>query len=596
MVDAQEHTPTKNPLELAAIWARISGPEQQSLPSQVAEVREWLESQGYTVSSERILAVDWTSTDILRCPQMRVLLGWVTNHEVDAVGSLHLDRFAARPGQVAQIMDTFKQSGVQLLLKHTPLPPGLMGELMGLIITIGKAFSVERADLGAKQGLHDRPNLHNVPVMYRKPYGYRWEATPKELLGEKVGLLPDDDWDSVNFICRAAYTGMPSRKISSKLGEKHIFSPSGKDKWCIQTIIGILKNPLYGGRFYALRCENIEPKHRASETYGKSSTRTLPFEQWKYLPSVEVVNPPLTWDEWLTVQRRLENNKLLAQRNAKHDYLLRGVVVCDVHHRRMRGWPVHKTWHYVCPVGQGCRGWIPGPASEERAKYAVSLLLNDPDAIIHLTSTEQAEADLRKELKTLPSKQERTISSLVELERRYTDATIDEVHKLDDEVYRRLKTQYKAKLQWANERTAELNHNLATGQNQAQVIITLKDIYEKVLQNPKAGGIILPKATGGTLQGATKVARMEAFKATANGAVSSKLSRLNTAEWRRLFTDIGWTLHVEESGGVVGHCAPYHPAAEKVGQIVSSTSWGVRHNTYSIRLPLEIEVTARAPG
>jgi len=305
---------------VAAIWARVSGPEQQSLPSQVVEVKEWLESQGYSVPLERTLAVDWTSTDILRCLQMQVLLGWVANHEVDVVGSVHLDRFAARPGQVAQILDTFRQSGVELKLKHTPLPPGLMGELMGLVITIGKALSVERADQGAKRGLHDRPKLHNVPVTYRKPYGYRWEANPKELLDAKVRLLPDEDWDVVNFICRAGYMGTSSRKIMSKLGEKPIPSPSGKDKWCIQTIVGILKNPLYGGRFYALRRENVEPKHRASETYGKSSSRTLPFEQWKYLPQVEVVNPPLMWDEWLMVQHRLENNKLLAQRNAKHDY------------------------------------------------------------------------------------------------------------------------------------------------------------------------------------------------------------------------------------------------------------------------------------
>lgn len=85
-------------MKTAAIWARISGPEQQSLPSQVAEVKTWLESQEWAVPSERIIAVDWTSTDILRCPGMQRLLGWVGNREVGAVGSLHLNCFAARPG------------------------------------------------------------------------------------------------------------------------------------------------------------------------------------------------------------------------------------------------------------------------------------------------------------------------------------------------------------------------------------------------------------------------------------------------------------------------------------------------------------------
>ena len=91
-------------MRVAAIWARISGPEQQSLPSQVEEVRSWLESLGFTVPPDRILTVDWTSTDILRCPQMIMLLRWLANREVTAVGALHLDRFSARPGQIARFV------------------------------------------------------------------------------------------------------------------------------------------------------------------------------------------------------------------------------------------------------------------------------------------------------------------------------------------------------------------------------------------------------------------------------------------------------------------------------------------------------------
>lgn len=280
--------------KIAAVWARVSGPEQQSLPSQVAEVREWLESQGYAVPPERILMIDWTSTDILRCPPMRVLLGWVANHEVDAVGSLHLDRFAARPGQVAQILDTFRHSGVELRLKHTPLPSGLMGELMGLVITIGKALSVERANQGATKGLHDRPKLHRVPVTYRKPYGYNWSLSPLQ-------LMPDENWDIVSLICRAGFDGTPSRAICRKLKESLIASPTGNPEWCIQTVCDILKNPLYGGRFHALRREAREPSQRMGETYGKSSSQRLPYERWEYLPEVEVISPPLTWEQWLTV-------------------------------------------------------------------------------------------------------------------------------------------------------------------------------------------------------------------------------------------------------------------------------------------------------
>lgn len=520
---------------IAAIWARVSGPEQQSLTSQVAEVREWLESQGYVVPPERILMVDWTSTDILRCPQMQLLLGWVRDREVHAVGSLHLERFAARPGQVAQILDTFRQSGVELLLKHTPLPSGLMGELMGLVITIGKALSVERADQGAKRGLHDRPKLKGVPVIYRATYGYKWERMPKQLApGETVGLLPDERWDIAKFICREAYGGTTSRKIVRQLFGSHIPSPAGNAQWCIQSVVGILKNPLYAGRYYALRRENVEPHNRVRNTYGKSSSCTLPFEQWTYLPTIEVINPPLTWEEWLTVQRRLENNKLLAQRNAIHDYLLRGILVCDIHHRRMRGWPYHKKWRYVCPVGDGCGHWVPGPDTDERARQVVALLLNDPEAVVQRTSAEQTEADLKKEQRSLELKRMHCLNSLVELERRYNDGSIEGIYRVDDEVYRRLKVQYQAQIQWSTERAAELDRQLANLQHQVQVRSTLEEMRTEL---------------------------------------SSKLSEFSNAEWRRLFTDLGMVMHLEESGHAVAHFAlPYRQAADNAVAIVSSSS------------------------
>jgi hypothetical protein len=520
---------------VAAIWARISGPEQQSLPSQVAEVKEWLEAQGFAVPLERILAVDWTSTDILRCPAMQQLLHWVASKEIAAVGSLHLDRFAARPGQVAQILDTFRQAGVELLLKQSPLPTGLMGELMGLIITIGKALSVERADQGAKRGLHDRPKLYGVPVIYRKPYGYEWEKTPKRLApDDTIQLLPDENWDVASFICQEGHKGTPSRSMVRKLSKDHIPSPSGNEQWCIQTIVGILRNPVYGGRYYALRRENVEPKKRMGDTYGKSSSRWAPNDQWHYLPQVKVINAPLTWDEWLAVQRRLENNKLLAQRHATHDYLMRGILVCDMHRRRMRGWPYHKKWRYVCPADDGCYHWVPGPDTDERAKQVVALLLNDPEALVQPASTEQTEADLKKEQRSLEMKRMHCLNSLVELERRYNDGSVDSIYRLDDEVYRRLKVQYQTQIQWSTERATELERQLANLQHQAQVASSL-----------------------------------EAMRAE----LSSKLSGFSNAEWRHLFTDLGMVMHLEESGDVVAHFAlPYQSAADKAVAIVSSSS------------------------
>ena len=55
---------------VAAIWARVSTPDQRELSpeSQEAAVRQVLEAQGFTVASEHVLKVDWTSMDLMACP------------------------------------------------------------------------------------------------------------------------------------------------------------------------------------------------------------------------------------------------------------------------------------------------------------------------------------------------------------------------------------------------------------------------------------------------------------------------------------------------------------------------------------------------
>ena len=161
--------------KIAAIWARVSTEDKQepSLASQVAEVRQWLESQGWTVPEERIITVRWTSKNILDCPSMQKLLRWVRKHEVGAVGTLHLDRFACRMGQMAQILDVFKDGCAEILAKKTPVQTGLLGEAMAMVTALVKAFQVERADEGSKQGLHDRAVLRGLPTTCQSPHGYR---------------------------------------------------------------------------------------------------------------------------------------------------------------------------------------------------------------------------------------------------------------------------------------------------------------------------------------------------------------------------------------------------------------------------------------
>jgi len=261
--------------KIAAVWARVSTEDRQepSLDSQVADVKTWLESQGWTVPPSRIITTHWTSKNILACPDMQTLFNWVRNREVGAVGLLHLDRFACRMGQMAQILGIFREGEVEILAKNSPLQAGIIGEAVALVITIAKAMQVQRADEGSKDGLHKRATMRGLPTSCQNPYGYRFDES-------RTRLIPTSEWENRQLIVRMFIKGETIHSIRSELHESGIPSPKGLEWWPNPTIWLILVDTVNFGEYRALRRENIEPQVRRGKsngmpTYGNSSSRKL---------------------------------------------------------------------------------------------------------------------------------------------------------------------------------------------------------------------------------------------------------------------------------------------------------------------------------
>jgi len=190
-------------------------------------------------------------------------------------------------------------------------------------------------------------------------------------------------------IVRWSYdNGWSERRIVKEMYALGIPSPTGKALWAQPVIRYMLANPLYGGRYYALRSEAIEPKERVSpSTHGKTSKRRKTLEDSVYVPAVVVKDPPLTWAEWERLQERRAKNKLTAKRNASRTYLLRGMVYCEKHNRRFQGRKHRGGWHYTCPVAYGpgierCQvPYLHGPWLEECAKEECRRILLEDHVI-----------------------------------------------------------------------------------------------------------------------------------------------------------------------------------------------------------------------
>jgi hypothetical protein len=402
----------------AAIWARVSTRDQAELSpeSQVERVRAKLEKEGCLIPPNRILKADWTSMDLFACPDFRRLQGWIRNREIQALGVLDRDRLNAQGLQRLTFLAECRDNGVEVVVcQGPPMLEGPEGDLVEMALAIGKYRSVLRAQQGAKDGHHDRATIKKLPPAPVNPYGYAWDAS-------RTRLQPTKDWPHANFICREALAGATLIRLQKALYARGIHSPTGRLIWPITTLWGLLRNPIYGGRFYALRREAVEPGHRRGQTYGQSSSRHIPLDKAIYLDNIVVENPPLTWGEYISIRERLKANQLRASRNARRSYRLRGFVICDIHHRHYRGRPSHNSFDYQCPcayaLGQPrCpHPYINGPGLEEAVFTWAEAVLAHPE-IVELEVAhqgglvEESEKNLGQYLKDLEQRQRKNVAS-----------------------------------------------------------------------------------------------------------------------------------------------------------------------------------------
>ncbi len=463
----------------AAIWARVSTNDQRetSLPSQLYRCKELLDTKGYSVI--HTFQVDWSSMDLYACPEFQQLRNLIRSRDIRALATYDRDRLEAKGLQRLVFLSELKENDVELLVcSGPPIFDGPEGQLIEHVLAISKERQVLRARQGSKDGLHDRAVKYGKPVTYHRLYGYSWDK-------ENNRLLPNDDWPSLKLIFDMALGGSSYYPIIQELKKRGISSPSGQPEWNKTALSSIFHNPAYAGRYYALKKVAVEPMNRRGNSYGNSSVRKVSLSDSHYMPHIEVVNPPITWEQRELILNQLARHQKLSRRNAKRDYLLRGMILCETHRgkngkpRRYHGIPKNKLWAYTCPVG-GCRlAYINGPKIEEFTKSVVIglFMLEEKGALykelFNVDNIRKTKKDLEIELQSLSLKNEKLIDRLVKLEERYIASEVDK------DVHQRLKKKIEAERQWIKDRQAEISSALAQLHRRDEAITSIEDLRLK---------------------------------------------------------------------------------------------------------------------
>lgn len=432
----QEHMslPTGDPTsKRAAIWARVSTDSQAetSLPSQVSRCEEKLESIfGSTCVVTHIIEEDWSSLDLFASPKFQQLRSLIKSGDIDAIAVLDRDRLEAQGLQRLIFLSECKESGVELVIcQGPPIIDAPEGQIVELALAIGKERQVLRARQGSRDGLHDRAVKRGLPVTYRAISGFDWDK-------QNNRLLPNAQYPNVKLIFDLVLNrGWSYQPVIDELKRRGILSPTGQPEWNKSTISGILYNPVYAGRFYALKVRSCEPTQRPKKNKRvNSSQRRLSLDEAYYMPNIEVVNPPIRWSDREKIFSQLADHQKLAQRNAQSDYLLRGMIICGTHRgkqgepRKYYGRPHQASFAYICPastrVDKCFRPFIHGPELDRVVKLFIKMLfiVKSEDIVASNASRRRSIEDLDRELRELDRKYQKKVK---ELARAYRDLSDD---------------------------------------------------------------------------------------------------------------------------------------------------------------------------
>ena len=420
----------------AAIWARVSSPGQgeMSPDGQVERVKDKLSQLGYSIPQGYVFKVVWTSLDLESCPEFQELKALIRGRKINAVGFLDRDRIEAVGIQRLMFLSDCKENGVEpVVCQGTPFISEPEGQLIEMALAIGKERSVRRAQTGAKQGLEDRVKLKGLPPTMKPPYGYIWQNNR---------LVPNGEYQNARLIWEMALRGSTTKGIGKELARMGIPSSRGKALWQSSSVRAILTNPAYAGRVAALRYEAREPAKRRKGTYGKTSARQKPMEEWHFLDGL-VESPIVTWEQYMAVRERMELNKKYSKRGAKRNYLLRGLIECQLCYRHYYG--VQRTDQqpgYVCSnawaqtYGKRCQAKpIQCDVIEEDVKAKVRSFLEDPDLYLteaegRIKTVEKVKADLEQSIKNLIAQRDDTVTQEQRSLRLLSDEAFEREQKL----------------------------------------------------------------------------------------------------------------------------------------------------------------------
>jgi site-specific DNA recombinase len=334
----------------AAVYARVSSEEQregQTIDSQIAELERFAREKGWGLVG--VYKDEGWSGALLSRPALDRLRDDAAQRRFDLVLLNDVDRLARDVAHLGIVKRDLERKGVRVVFRKLPQDESptynLMVNVLGSFAEFEREMIIDRTRRGRRHKVEVRQQFIGTIASY----GYRY--VPKDRAAGREGYLEVVPEEAA--LVRQMYEWVDKESLSAgRVMERLNRSqarPRKGGRWAKSTVLRILRNETYAGVWHynkRFSSESLKSRGRYKRTL-KNSNRLRPREEW--LP---VILPAelriVSRDLWQRVQLQLTKNIVFSSRNAKHVYLLKGLVRCGGCGSSFVGDPCHGKFYYRC--------------------------------------------------------------------------------------------------------------------------------------------------------------------------------------------------------------------------------------------------------
>lgn len=379
-----------------AIYVRVSTQRQaqtQTIEQQIARLRVHVHEQGWILESEHVYRDEGYSGATLNRPGLDSLRDRAALGEFDVLAITEPDRLARNYVHQMLVIDELERCGIRVEFLDRPMSDDPHDRL--LLQIRGAVAEYERTQISdrMRRGRLMKYRIGRLLPWARPPYGFRVDP---ERPRDPTGVRLDEAEQTVVAQVFDSYLepGTTLYSIAKWLTDLGLLTPTGKPRWNVSTVRGILMNSAYTGTAYANYTRSVPAKRRKSalQSVGHGGSLELrPKEEWIPISVPAVV----TQEVFDRVQTKLSHNQQMSPRNNKaHDYLLRGLVSCGHCRLSAMGRTIHSEYsYYICrgrtdalraAQGQRCTArYAPAAQLDELVWQDLYQVLTQPEIMAH---------------------------------------------------------------------------------------------------------------------------------------------------------------------------------------------------------------------